>query len=122
MLRGLAILLLFQLAGESVVFLSGLRVPGPVVGLTLLLAALPVLRRLHVASITEVEKAADTLLANLGLFFVPAGVGVVALGGVVGAHAGAIMAVLVTSAILTLAATVWSFVAVRRLIARKAKL
>lgn len=119
MLRGLAVLLMFQLIGESLVFLTGLSIPGPVVGLILLFGALSLVRRYSGLEFGEVEKAADTLLANLGLFFVPAGVGVVALGGVVGAKAGAVGAVLVLSAVLTLIVTVWTFIAVRALLNRK---
>lgn len=39
-LRGLAILLLLQAAGEGLAHLLGLPIPGPVVGLVLLLVAL----------------------------------------------------------------------------------
>ena len=37
MIRGIAVLLLFQLVGESLVFLTGLTVPGPAVGEVLIL-------------------------------------------------------------------------------------
>ena len=40
MLRGLALLLVFQLAGEVLTHLLALPVPGPVVGMVLLLLAL----------------------------------------------------------------------------------
>ncbi|THV12803.1 CidA/LrgA family protein [Rhizobium rhizophilum] len=120
MLRGLALLLLFQLAGESIVFLTGLKIPGPVIGLVLLAVALPLIARFRADHIVaEVERASDTLLGNLGLFFIPAGVGVVALSGVIGTHGTAIFAVLVISALVTLAVTVWVFIAVRRLIAAR---
>jgi putative effector of murein hydrolase LrgA (UPF0299 family) len=36
MIRGIAALLLFQLFGESLVFLTGLNIPGPAFGLVLL--------------------------------------------------------------------------------------
>jgi holin-like protein len=120
MLRGLALLLLFQLAGESIVFLTGLQIPGPVVGLVLLAVSLPLMKRLGADGAADVENAADTLLSNLGLFFVPAGVGVVALGDVLGSHGAAIFAILFISAVITLAATVWAFIAVQRLTAPKA--
>jgi len=38
MIKGVALLLLFQLVGESIVFVSGVPLPGPVVGLVLLFA------------------------------------------------------------------------------------
>lgn len=115
MIHGIAVLLLFQLLGESMVFLTSLAVPGPVVGLVLLFLALQAGRGLVPAARVPVEQAADGLLGNLGLFFVPAGVGVVALWGLVQGQAAAIALVLVVSAILTLGLTVWTFLLVRRL-------
>ncbi len=120
MLRGLAALLFFQLLGESLVFLTGLAVPGPVVGLVLLFMALQLLRGRASETVRPVEAAAGALLGNLGLFFVPAGVGVVALGGVVQSEGLAIAVVLVLSAVFTLAVTVWTFIAIRRVLGQKA--
>lgn len=119
MLRGIAALLFFQLIGESLVFLTKLPLPGPVVGLILLFVALQIGRRAGYAPFPQVEGAANSLLANLGLLFVPAGVGVVSLWGVMAAHAGAIGLVLVLSAIVTLSATVWTFIAARRFFDKK---
>ncbi|HEX2146454.1 MAG TPA: CidA/LrgA family protein [Pseudorhizobium sp.] len=116
MLRGLAVLLLFQLLGESLVFLARLPVPGPVVGLVLLFLALRFLHGRGGETVPSVEQAGNTLLANLGLFFVPAGVGVVALSGVVQSEGFGIGLVLVLSAVFTLAVTVWTFIAIRRLL------
>lgn len=120
MLRGIAALLFFQLLGESLVFVTELPVPGPVVGLVLLFAALQFARGRGLDSAPAIEAAAGALLGNLGLFFVPAGVGVVALWDVVQSEGVAIAIVLVTSAVLTLAVTVWTFLAVRRMLGRKA--
>ena len=72
MIRGLAILLIFQSIGEVVTkFIHGV-LPGPVIGMILLLAFL-VLRKNIAASIAI---AADGLLAHLAIFFIPAAVGV----------------------------------------------
>ena len=116
MLRGLAVLLLFQLVGESLVFLLGVSIPGPVAGLVLLFAALPVLDRLWRQEAASIDEAAETLLSNLGLFFVPAGVGVVALASILSAQIWALGAVLILSALITLMLTVWAFIMVRKLI------
>lgn len=75
MIRGLTLLLLCQLVGEFLVGLTGLVVPGPVVGMVLLFGWLQ-WRRPSAGSGTM--RAADGLLKHLQLFFVPAGVGVIA--------------------------------------------
>jgi holin-like protein len=72
MIRGLAILLVFQSLGEMSSRIVNGAVPGPVIGLLLLLAFL-VLRRSISPSISL---AADGLLAHLSIFFIPAAVGV----------------------------------------------
>ena len=71
-LRGLALLLLCQSAGEALARLTHAPLPGPVVGLLLLWALLNV-----EALRGPVGAAADVLLAHLSLLFVPVGVGVV---------------------------------------------
>lgn len=71
-LRGLALLLLLQAAGEAAAHALALPFPGPVIGLALLLAALR-WRWLR----EPVAAAADLLLSHLSLLFVPVGVGVV---------------------------------------------
>ena len=70
-LKGLAWLLLAQSAGETLTRLAGAPLPGPVLGLLILLVALrwEVVRR-------PVGAAAEVLLAHLSLLFVPVGVGV----------------------------------------------
>lgn len=67
-----ALLLAFQLLGEALRLGFGLPLPGPVIGMAALFAALAI----RGATPAGLEKTADGLLANLGLFFVPAGVGV----------------------------------------------
>ncbi len=71
-LRGLAILLVLQGAGDLLVHATGLPFPGPVVGLLLLLV---LLSREPVRS--PVSAIAELLLAHLSLLFVPVGVGVI---------------------------------------------
>ncbi|MEO8102943.1 MAG: CidA/LrgA family protein [Betaproteobacteria bacterium] len=73
MIRGLIILLSFQGAGEIVSRLFSLPVPGPVIGLVLLLTFL--IRRGKVDA--PIDTVASVLVKNLGLLFVPAAVGVV---------------------------------------------
>jgi len=72
MLRGLAVLLAFQLIGELVVRAGGWPIPGNVIGMALLLMALLV----GAVQLEWVSEAAELLLTHLALLFVPAGVGV----------------------------------------------
>ena len=74
MIPALAILLSFQLVGEVATRGLGLTVPGPVIGLMLLVTGC-VLRPALAELLRPVVRG---LLGNLSLFFVPAGVGVVA--------------------------------------------
>ncbi len=73
MINGITWLLVMQLLGEFVVRATGLPLPGAVVGMLLLLAALVLRPPAQDASIFRVS---DALLRHLQLFFVPAGVGV----------------------------------------------
>jgi holin-like protein len=70
---------LCQLVGEAIARTLGLPVPGPVVGMVLLFLALLVRGRrgCREAPPAALGGVADALLGNLGLLFVPAGVGVV---------------------------------------------
>ena len=111
MIAQLALLLAFQLSGEALVRGLGLIVPGPVVGLVLLLAAMGAAPRLAEA----VRPAAQGLLANLSLLFVPAGVGVVAQLDVLESHGPALIAAVIGSTILAIVAGALAFRLVARL-------
>lgn len=79
MLPVLALLLVFQLAGEALRHALALPVPGPVIGMLALLAALT-LRGWWSGADAAVPESLDrvtaVLLGHLSLLFVPAGVGV----------------------------------------------
>jgi holin-like protein len=68
------VLIVLQLIGEIIVGVTGLPVPGAVVGLVILYAMLAL--RGDVPD--EISRTSNFLLHNLGLLFVPAGVGVIA--------------------------------------------
>jgi len=72
MIGALTKLLLFQLVGEVVARGFALPVPGPVIGMGLLFAALAFAGGPSV----ELRGTAQNLLQHLSLLFVPAGVGV----------------------------------------------
>ncbi|MCB0889254.1 MAG: CidA/LrgA family protein, partial [Nocardioidaceae bacterium] len=71
MILGLVAILLCQLAGEFVVRLLGLPLPGPVVGMMFMLAIL--LIRGADSRRGRIATAAAPLLKHLQLLFVPAG-------------------------------------------------
>jgi holin-like protein len=72
MIAALALLLVFQLVGEIIARGLGLPVPGPVIGMALLFAALAVRK----GPSDELRSTAQGLLQHLSLLFVPAGTGV----------------------------------------------
>jgi len=101
MLRVLAVLLGFQLAGEFASQLFGLPIPGPVIGMALLFAAMS----LRPALAAALRETATELLQHLSLLFVPAGVGVMLHVHRVADEWVAIVAALVGSTVLTIVLT-----------------
>jgi len=115
MLEALTLILVCQLIGEVCVLFAGLPVPGPVLGMLLLLAWLFVRGDLP----ESVGKTADTLLSHLSLLFVPAGVGVLVHWERMRGQWAAIAAALVLGTLVTLAVTAAAMLAVNRLIGRR---
>ncbi|AGT10333.1 CidA/LrgA family protein [Paracoccus aminophilus] len=111
MIPALALILCFQLLGETISRGLGLTLPGPVIGLVLLVVAGVLRPRL----IEFLRPAASGLLANLSLFFVPAGVGIVAHLGQFRDHAFALGVALVVSTVLAIAAGALVFTWVAKL-------
>jgi holin-like protein len=103
MLNTLALLLLYQLGGELVARFFGLPIPGPVIGMTLLLLTL--LARGQVSHDTRTNVGA--FLQHMSLFFVPAGVGVMVHLHRVAAEWLPIVVSLVVSTFAGIAVTAW---------------
>ncbi len=99
MIRGLIILLGFQGAGEIFTRLFVLPIPGPVIGLVLLLGFL--IRRGKVDA--PIDTVAAALTKHLGLLFVPAAVGVVMFWPQLKIHFWAVSVALLVSVIATVA-------------------
>jgi holin-like protein len=123
MIASLSLILLCQLAGEVFVRSLALPMPGPVIGLMLLLSLLLARDRFSVLARGPlqgdgVESVSRVMLANLSLLFVPAGVGVVQRLDLIADHGIAFLAVLAISVMLTLLVTVTTFLLVSRLISR----
>jgi holin-like protein len=101
MLGALTLLLVYQLAGEVIVQLAGLPVPGPVVGMLLLFLTLAWRGRAPL----ELRSTSQALLSHLSLLFVPAGVGVMLHFGRLGAEWLPIAAALLLSTVATIVVT-----------------
>lgn len=111
MIHALALILLCQLAGETAARGLGLPVPGPVVGMGLMIALFALSSRIQAA----LAPAAEGILRHLSLFFVPAGVGVVAHLDRLGGQALALGAAILASTVLALVVGALAFTAVARL-------
>lgn len=119
MIQGFAVLLSLQLVGEVVSRALGLPVPGPVLGMALLVVVLALWSKTDRPDPLEhgrpLERAADGLLASLSILFVPAGVGVVQYLDLIEAEGLPIAASIVVSTALAMLATVATFRLVKRL-------
>ena len=101
MISGLVQILLFQSLGELVSKFVLPTLPGPVIGLVLLIIWLVLRKGIN----HELALVADGFSQYLGLLFVPAAVGVVLFLPQLKANALAIISALVGSVILTIAAS-----------------
>lgn len=101
MLNSLTLILCCQLAGEFTVKATGITAPGPVIGMILLLIILLLKKSVQ----NELETTANSLLNNLSLMFVPAGVGLMLHFQLIGKEWLPITISLIISTILTIAIT-----------------
>ena len=99
MISGLVQILLFQSLGELVSRFALPTLPGPVIGLVLLIIWLILCKGIN----PDLANVADTFSQYLGLLFGPAAVGVVLFLPQLQANALAIVSALVGSVILTIA-------------------
>lgn len=110
MIAALSLILAFQLTGEILSRALDLPLPGPVAGLCLLVAACI----LRPALAGRLRPVAQGLLSHLSLFFVPAGVGVVAHWPVLREHGIGLALAIMGSTVLAIAAGALTFQAVAR--------
>ena len=103
MIRGLAVLLLFQFIGEMLSASLSLPIPGSVIGMGLLLLALV----RNIVRVEWLQAAVDLLLSHMALFFVPAGVGVMVHFDLIAREWLPIVVATVVSTFAVMAATGW---------------
>ncbi len=101
MLGAFTLLLVFQLVGEVLVLVTGLPVPGPVVGMLLLFLSLAA----RGGAPQWLREHALAGVAHLSLLFVPAGVGVLLHFQRLGAEWLPISVALVASTVITIGVT-----------------
>ena len=101
MIQGLLQLLLFQALGELLSHFVLPNIPGPVIGLVLLL----VLLHWRGAVPASIELVGQGILQHLGLLFIPASVGVVLYWPLLREFAGAVALALVVSVLATIGVT-----------------
>lgn len=116
---GFALLVLCQLAGETLVHVLRLAVPafafpGPVVGMMLLVWLLTLIGDRARAVIAS----ADGLLGILSLLFVPSAVGIMQHGDLIRAWGGPLLLAVLASTALTLVVTVGAFILTERWLSR----
>ena len=107
MLKSVFIILLYQLIGELFQKFFGLSIPGPVIGLVLLLLTLLLLQKRQRAVIIKEDlfNSAEILLNYLPLLFIPVGVGVVMHLSLLEDNLASVVLVIILGTLLTLALT-----------------
>lgn len=105
MLRAIFLLLACQLAGETIHRLSGLALPGSVIGMLLLVAWLALVPRERpgLAAVT------GWLTAHLAIMFVPAAVGLVDQGAALSHFGAGLVLAVAVSTVMTLGVTALVF-------------
>lgn len=105
MLNGFLALLLCQLLGELLVLATGVPVPGPVLGMVLLLLVLIVIKKTP----GSVRLVSEGLLRHLALLYVPAGVGLMVHLEMISQYWLAILVALLVSTFVTMLVTALVF-------------
>lgn len=110
MILPIFLVLAFQLAGETLAHVSPLPVPGPVIGMVLMAIGFALEPRL----LHMLRDLSRTILGNLSLLFVPAGVGIVGHANLLATDGVAVAVAIVISTVLAMAVAALTFVGVAR--------
>lgn len=105
MIAAIGLLLLCQLAGEIIHRLSGVPLPGSVIGMVLLVCWLAMVRRPR----PTLDAVTGWLTAHLSIMFVPAAVGLIEQGPALSRYGVGLAVAAAASTLLTMAVTVSVF-------------
>lgn len=109
MLRSFFIILLYQLVGETIQKFFNIIIPGPVIGLVLLLITFIFIKKFKDKKVLQIKKdvikTGNTIVSHLSLLFIPIGVGVVMHISYLGENLFQVFAVIVIGTLLTVAFT-----------------
>ncbi|WP_299770182.1 CidA/LrgA family protein [uncultured Pseudoteredinibacter sp.] len=103
MVRGLLVLFFFQWLGEWISLATQAPIPGPVIGMLLLLLALLIRQKVS----SDLQQSSHMLVQHLSLLFLPAGVGIFFLSEQVLAQWPAIAAAMVVGTFISLLLSSW---------------
>lgn len=109
-----AILFGFLALGELIVWLLHIPVPSSIIGMLLLTCAL----KSRLIKEHSVDRIANFLIANLGFFFVPAGIGIMQCMGILRSQLIPIVAATILSTVLIITTTGWAHQLARRFTSR----
>ena len=98
LLKGITYILLFYFLGEIVSHFTGKIIPGNVCGMILLFLALTA----RIIKPEDVKTTANILTRNMALFFVPAGVGLMAEYNIIARNWAALLVVSIVTTILVM--------------------
>ena len=109
MLRSFFIILLYQLMGETIQKFFNIIIPGPVIGLVLLLITFIFIKKFKDKKVLQIKKdvikTGNIIVSHLSLLFIPIGVGVVMHISYLGENLFQVFAVIVIGTLLTVAFT-----------------
>ena len=101
MIRGFILILFFQGLGEIISKVLDLPIPGPVIGLVLLLSTMLIRKSID----PDLDLVATAFSQHLGLLFIPAAVGVVMFAPRLKDHGLTIAAILTVSVVVSVSVT-----------------
>ncbi len=110
MIRQLAILFGCLAVGELIVWATGIHLPSSIIGMLVL----ALLLETKVIRLEWIQSLSRVLIANMGFFFVPAGVGLMLYFDVIKAQFWPIVIATVISTVIVLIVTGWVYQIIRK--------